>query len=373
MNKPAAILKSKFTGLNSVLHDSLWVKNNKNIGLLKQYREIWALRRNGLCPTDYFKYGLFEPGRFPDMKSKKTYGSYPLREEFRHYSDPAISAIAYHKHILYRLLETFDLPVPKIVALYAPRCDGFERHRSLLDREALKHFFLTTNEYPIFGKPSNASHGYGAMSFTGVTLDGQIILHDQTTVPVGDIVDQIHSYAMETGTYLLCEKLCPSPGLQALSGDALPSMRVITLLHDGKPEIFRAIILLPRIDSCTSNVRGMTTGNIIASIDIETGIVEEALDRCGPDIHWVDKHTDTGLPVVGFQIEQWQELKDLIVVASRALSPFRMQHWDVSMTTRGPVILEMNFIGDIEALQLFGSEGARSEKYLNFAKAERVW
>ncbi len=132
-------------------------------------------------------------------------------------------------------------------------------------------------------------------------------------------------------------------------------------------------MLFPKVGHDTSNVHGFTTGSIVGRINIASGIVDRSVCSLGPGMRSAPSHPDTGAAIEGLRLPGWKDLLEMTLVASRALSPFRMQHWDVAFTTRGPVILEMNFIGDMEGPQLFGPPGIFSEQFRTFWETQRVW
>jgi hypothetical protein len=84
----------------------------------------------------------------------------------------------------------------------------------------------------------------------------------------------------------------------------------------------------------------------------------------------VDTHPASGQQLLGRKIEGWPQLRELALDAARAWSPFRMQHWDIALTRRGPVLMEMNFIGGIAACQLHGPPGLYTDQYLTFRETQ---
>lgn len=45
-------------------------------------------------------------------------------------------------------------------------------------------------------------------------------------------------------------------------------------------------------------------------------------------------------------------IQDLVASAAQVLPGIRTQSWDVALTERGPVLLEVNFSGDLDLAQL---------------------
>ncbi|HPF69136.1 MAG TPA: sugar-transfer associated ATP-grasp domain-containing protein [Candidatus Krumholzibacteria bacterium] len=349
------------------------VKGRCGVPLNRQFRDMIGLKlTTHLGPADYFRYALFDRERVPDRTAAATFGGWRLFEEFLHYSKPEVRGLT-HKHPLYRLLASFGLPVPGIRRIYAPTPDCFERNRALATPEQLGHWLLTTDALPVFGKPSNASAGWGAQAITGRRGDGTLEFLDGTTSTVDETVARIDGFARRNGTYLLCELLEQREDMRALCGRCVASLRIVMLVRHGEPEVFRTVILLPTRGQQTSNCRHMATGTVLGRVDPGTGAISRVIRREGPFFEYSPRHPETGAQLDGHVIEGWDEVLGLMHRAALAMAPFRMQHWDVALTTRGPVLMEMNVHGDEGGLQLHGPPGALDEQYLSFAREHRVW
>lgn len=339
------------------------------IPVLQQAREILQLRRNDVGIQDYYFYRLFDPQLHPEMSSKLTYGGWrAFGTEFRRFSEKRLQAMAYEKHIFYRLLEAFDVPAPRIHAVYAPTADCFERHRALTDRASLGEWLRTTDRLPIFGKPSSACSGFGGRAIMSRDDEGRFHMADGSAVTLDELLDDLEGIAAEiSSSYIFTEYLENHDELKALAGATTASYRIIVLVRDGEPELFRSSVLVPSVADHVSNVRGGESGTLPCAIDCETGVIIKAIWGMGLDAQEVEAHPISGVKVLGYRFETWPEIREMVLRAARAMSPFRMQHWDIAMTTRGPVVMEMNFIGGVEGTQFFGPPGLYTDQYTSFA------
>ncbi|MCP4570878.1 MAG: hypothetical protein GY838_00875 [bacterium] len=339
------------------------------ISIWQQFREIRALRANHVGVQDYYFYRLFDPVLHPDMVTKLTYGGWrAFSSEFRRYSEKRLQAMAYEKHVFYRLCEAFDVPSPKIHAVYAPTPDCFERHRALTDRNTLGEWLRTTDYLPVFGKPSSACSGFGGRAIMSRDGEGRFHMADDSVVTLDELLDDLEAIAAEiSSTYIFTDYLENHDEIKALAGDTTASYRIIVLVRNGEPELFRTSILIPSTADHVSNVRGGESGTLPCAVDNETGVITKAIWGMGLDAEEVETHPISGVKVLGYRFECWPEVRDMVLRAARAMSPFRMQHWDIAMTTRGPVVMEMNFIGGVEGTQFHGPPGLYTEQYLSFA------
>jgi len=71
----------------------------------------------------------------------------------------------------------------------------------------------------------------------------------------------------------------------------------------------------------------------------------------------VEQHPDSGVRLPGFELPQWSEIVTLCREAALIFPQIRIQHWDVAVTDRGPVLLEMNSEGAIDFLQFAHDQG----------------
>lgn len=365
-------LANVFASLREAKQNAAFVRDKHGLSMAAQALDLFRLRSQGIGPSDYYKYSLFDRNVFPDQASRKTYRGWRLQRELRRYVDPRLRSITYEKHLLYRLLPGFGLPCPEIHAVYAPANDSFERHRALKTRAELAAFMRETEHIPLFGKPSSSSHGYGARGVLARVGADRLLLADHSEVSIDDFVADVDHITSHQGTYLLVEMLEPRDDIRKLCGDTLSSIRMVILMRNGEPEIYHCGSLLPPAKAHVSNARGLTTGTLSSRIDPVKGCFQDVICSAGPDRRSQPVHPDTGERIEGFPIKDWPQLLELVFTAARAFSPFRMQHWDLSLTTRGPVLLEMNYVGDIEPLQMHGPPGACTEQYLSFAATHQI-
>ena len=127
--------------------------------------------------------------------------------------------------------------------------------------------------------------------------------------------------------------------LNELSPSGLNTIRIITQLNKkNEVDILGARLRI----TINSPVDNLAAGNIAASVNIETGIVD------GPgvysDITKKDevKHPVTGVMIKGFQIPFWKQSLNLVKEAALSHKENRSIGWDVAITDNGPDLIEAN-------------------------------
>jgi hypothetical protein len=350
------------------------VRQRHGVSYLRQAAEASLLKALGVDLNTYFTYGLFDRRRVADLATMLTHGNADISSrEFAHFAERDLHGLATHKHLLYLLLPALDLPAPRIRAVYCPAADGFARHRAMTRQGQLSDYLLTTDHLPLFGKPSRAQGGRGAMGLRRRAADGRLELSGGERVAPPLLARRIHELVRAGGSYLLTELLRQRDDLRALCGTTLASLRIVVLMRRGEPLVHAAVVLLPRARSETSNWGQAGSNALCGAVDVESGRIHTVLSSLGPDRALAPVHPDTGARLEGHRLRGWDEVLALMDRVGRALSPFRMQHWDLALTTRGPVLLDLNVEASVIPLQMHGPPGVYTPTYREFAATHRVW
>ena len=130
------------------------------------------------------------------------------------------------------------------------------------------------------------------------------------------------------------------------------TIRLLSCVQDGKVRIMRAAHRFGlESTGCVDNV---SSGGVIALIDVATGIIENAT-------YWevknyrksiVELHPETGQRIGGVQIPNWKEMIDGMVKLHESIKFIRYVGWDIAMTPTSYQIIEANYASGLESLQL---------------------
>ena len=99
------------------------------------------------------------------------------------------------------------------------------------------------------------------------------------------------------------------------------------------------------------------SGGIFAGVDPDTGIVITQ----GADLseHRFLSHPTTGVVLTGFQIPQWDNVKQTIAEATKVIPNALVVGWDIAITDNGPALIEGNGYPGVQILQTAGPHGVR--------------
>lgn len=232
------------------------------------------------------------------------------------------------------LLQTQGIAVPEVLAtLGAPRYRGI---RTIETAEALSDF-LHQVPLPIFGKPTHSSRNIGAFSLW--ERDGQRGLMGN-----GKWIDlRAAAQALLTGFpagYMLQSFIPAHPLLAQFSPRTLATLRIVTLIEAGEPELLYALLRLP---GEASNVDDFAaTGAVYALLKPEDGSIDVA--RSGNYLRGqaVDTHAPSGISLSGFAVPHWQDSLAICRAAHHLLPTHGVIGFDVAVTPTGPLIVEAN-------------------------------
>lgn len=211
------------------------------------------------------------------------------------------------------------------------------------DRDELSRF-LDSDICPkeLFSKPVRGSGGDRVIVATRNDQDWLVEKIHLSTNAMAELLLQGNN---EYGR-LLQPRLRNHNSIERLAGTSgLSTLRVITAIQNGEPHLIAATQKLVGPDNTTDNFLGGTTGNIIAAVDISSGILGLGYGRTGNDrffLSKLDAHPGTGERIIGTPIPMWNELVDITLRAALAFKEQPFLGFDIVSTTDGPMVLEAN-------------------------------
>jgi hypothetical protein len=245
------------------------------------------------------------------------------------------------------------LPIPELFAVYAAqqRPGSFCKLTNVAE---LRDFLRDWRRFPIYCKPScgdvlgtigSGSHNFRIEGWA----DGRVVTNGDRAVTVEQLAARLTE---PTGLgYLLTEALRPHDDIAAVAGDAISGVRIHVLRLRKGPTMFRPVWKISRQGAVVDNFQHGRSGNMLASIDVSTGRVQQVVSGRGYRQLRDPLHPDTGRQLKGFQLPHWQALREMVREAPELFPGFLCQAWDVAICANGPVVLEVNWFGDVDLSQ----------------------
>ncbi len=193
-----------------------------------------------------------------------------------------------------------------------------EVHRDWLD--------VSKCNYDEFLKFIQKHDRFFAKPITGGDGGGVCVISSDMMEP-----EKLFAHCKDNG-YIVEEIVRQNSEMSKFCADTVNTLRIYSLIDaDGKAEIKGVVCRFGRMGNCADNFH---CGGICALVDIDTGEVSgHAIDRAG---NHCTVHPDTGVPLKGFVVPNWQQIKKATISAAEKCAHInRHVGWDVAITETG--------------------------------------
>ena len=213
----------------------------------------------------------------------------------------------------------------------------------------------------IFAKPIDGAHGTG--TFLIRQKSHQLVFgQPEKSGSVSDLYTYAQEQAKRGGSVLLLQpRIQPHSDLSNISSaNALPTAQIVTAMADGAPQILYSCVRLPVGNSITDNFSKSMSGNLIAAVDKDTGVLSDAWGSAQaewPVIRATSIHPDTGRKIRGAVFPCWSKVRDLALKAHSSLPKLQTVGWDIAVTEDEVLLVEANDDYCIEMIQVAYQRG----------------
>jgi hypothetical protein len=321
-------------------------------------REVVSLRRGAgkLTPNEYFYYRLWDP-TLTAAEKRRFVGKLAQHPMHLACNDPSWYAVAADKLLFHTLMVGSRLPVPPLLAVTQTGRRAGEAC-ALEGPHEITRLLRSPQIYPMFAKPMA-----GKYSLSVVSADRYDPSTDEVLLLGGErktVENLAADLASGTG-YVIQRRLYGDARLAGLFGPRLWSVRALMLVGPSGPVIHRAVAKIATGNNPADNF--WRQGNMLGAIDLETGLISRVVRGTGVGMSLNEAHPDTKRPIVGTLVPRWEALTRLVVSAAEILPGIHTQSWDIAIAAEGPVLLEVNYGGDLNLAQLGHGTGVLDERY----------
>jgi len=199
---------------------------------------------------------------------------------------------------------------------------------------------LGSSEAGLFLKPRHGHGGRGCFALTGT--GGQWLM-DGRPVRESDLMRRLLRLS-RADDLLVQQRLVATPDLSDLSADGrAPVLRLVTARRPGEEPFLHSATLTMAIPGHRSS--NFLHGALHAPVDPATGRLSAGLCLAEPGER-VETLSWNGAPVAGRRLDSFGEAVAMTLRATAALPPLPLVHWDMILTSTGPVMLEGNSSGN---------------------------
>lgn len=241
------------------------------------------------------------------------------------------------KERFYRRCAEHGLPHPEVVAIVS---GGQIELRA------------PANGRPLIVKPYRGEGGRG-VTFVPDTVD--------TADPAAFTAYLRETFGGRGGLWIVQRRIAPHPALGDLALNALPTVRMTTIINpDGEPEVANCVLRFPSDPAAA--VDNMKAGGILSPVDIETGALGLGCKGYGGGDY--EAHPVTGARIPGRLLPDWEAAKALVIRAHReAFDDYALIGWDVALSPEGPGLIEGNAKPGVLMPQRSGRRGLGNQRY----------
>lgn len=192
----------------------------------------------------------------------------------------------------------------------------------------------------LFLKLANSGKGKGAeILFRAPAADGWLGAGGEF-LSAADLPGYALSRLGDGQEWIFQERLQNASSWAGLTPGALATARIITTRPgpSAPPEYLSGYIRFPRQNAMVDN---LAAGGIGSPIDPATGRLEAARDWINVQLTH-ERHPDTGAPIADVLLPGWSDLLALALRAHSHAGHWLAIGWDVTLTSRGPMLIEAN-------------------------------
>jgi hypothetical protein len=304
--------------------------------------------------SDYHHLRVFDPAH--DAAARARFCGYrveTLLDDRMNYRNARM--VATDKLVFRTLASQAGLPLPALQAVYSG-CGAYAAIEASLPHAGALRELISAREAPVFVKPIRGGSGDGAFAVQGFDprADAAILL-DGRRVAMTELED-LAAIPRYRGL-LVEEMLRPDPAFFAAPAGGVATVRLIVVLTDGAPVIETATLRMPVGGNLIDNFDRGSKGNLVAALDLEGGRIKRAVRSSGLDLESLSYHPDTTESMIGTTVPQFEEIRRICKKGARLFPDLRLQHWDIALTDKGPVILELNVEGGLYLHQIAHGRG----------------
>lgn len=315
------------------------VARKYGVSPLRQLKEMILLNRGRgrIATHEYYAIGLYDPaiGRTEKREYVGVLGSYDVNVHMSPLKLTGPRFFVQDKVMYTALLNELGFATTRTQAV-AQAGRLFGRIPALASPAEIMDFLLNRAEYPVFAKPARGTGSFGSALLKGVE-GGELVLGDHRRVALDAFCDEIlRDYP---DGFLFQSALTQHPAMSEIAGDAIGTVRVVTVRDGDLPRPLYALWKLPSPSAMSDNF--WQSGSMVAEIG-----ADGALGRCrigtGLDGRWIDAHPVSGRGFAGFRIPHYDAILDTASRAHALFPEFGVIGWDIAVSPDGPVIIEAN-------------------------------
>lgn len=314
-----------------------------------------------LSSNEFIQYGFCDSN--PSFKEQKKYAGKRAQQAFNlFYNDKTWYAATKHKLLFETLMRGAEIPCAKTVAAYDRKGRGAVKVILKSDDDLIA-FLSKKSNFPLFAKPTTGLLSIGSFRIDNF-LENNLLINGTHKMSIDQVCDYIKGISKKG--YLFQKVLEPHSDMVKLTKDAIGSARFLIFNLDDEAIIHSCCLKLPAEGEVADNF--WRAGSILCNVDIEDGKIKRACLKQENDVVTIGSRSDLHDKIIGFKLPDFKDAENVVLKAARNFAGIKVQSWDVAFTNNGPVILEMNYGGDLNLSQLASGKGVMEKEYCDLLR-----
>lgn len=323
---------------------------SQRLNVMRDYISLY--RAKGLTPEEYYEFEF-------EKRSEEFRRDFLGLNEQRYYLDLLnplkYFSLARNKYMAHKMLENTGVRTSELYCYYQPEATYAENTESAGDIDGVLRILKTKGTRSCVIKTTESSHGDNVWVIQNIDYQD-----DDTTLTRFDGQQMLLSSVLSNEPLIFESLVHQTEQFAAFNASSVNTVRFMTALYpDGSAKVISTFIKIGRAGRCVDNAGG--GGNVDVCVDVATGKICHAIQFDGwHRVKEIDSHPDSGNPLNGVVIENWESVKAEVIRFQQAFPYCKVAGWDIAITNEGPVVIEVNDFWDRTG-QFFIRKGWRNE------------
>lgn len=320
------------------------------IKVIMDYLSLY--RSKGLTIDEYYDFEFEKQ----DISFRESFLGLNEQRYYLDYLNPVrYYSLARNKYLAHKVLENTGVSLAVFYCYYQPEAHYHNSDECASSLNEVLRILKSKSVDSCVVKTTESSHGDNVWVYNSIVysdkdarltrFDGQVIMLSsilgQDALIFESIVHQARQFA-------------------SFNESSVNTVRFMTTLWpDGSAKVIATWFKVGRDGRCVDNAGD--GGNVDAAIDVETGRIYNVVEFDG----WrhtkaIERHPDSNSQLNGVVIDNWHAIKEEVERFQQAFPYCKAAGWDIAITEKGPVIIEVNDFWDRTG-QYFIHKGWRKE------------
>ncbi len=228
---------------------------------------------------------------------------------------------------------------PECYKIFDNKVIFFDRFKDFVGRQFLNLEGKTAAELKAFcqGKESIFAKQTETFGGQGITLE--------KIAPDTDY-EALFKKLYDNKQFLIEDTIIQHDKMNELYQGSINTLRMVTLVKDGKANFMYALIRMGQKGSAVDNI---SSGGMYAPVN-ENGIITHGA-FCDKEGICHSVHPTSGTSLIGFEIPYFKEAVELVKKAALVIDGMKYVGWDVAITPTGPILVEGNNFPSYDMVQ----------------------